>query len=130
MMAAFMDFGLIATGLIPVFLLFRAAGGNFVPGLAGLTVYAAVTCLVTLFYKALWLLAERDSPGMTWTRLRLVNFDNQTPTRKQRACRLAGACLSVVSAGLGLIWALADQENLTWHDHISKTFPTPWIDTD
>jgi hypothetical protein len=23
-----------------------------------------------------------------------------------------------------LFWALVDEENLTWHDHISKTFPT------
>ena len=33
---------------------------------------------------------------------------------------------SLLSAcpGLGLVWALVDEENLTWHDHISKTFPT------
>src|SRR6202041_3046551 len=30
-----------------------------------------------------------------------------------------------LSGGLGLVWALVDEENLTWHDHISKTFPTP-----
>jgi len=23
------------------------------------------------------------------------------------------------------LWALADEENLTWQDHISRTFPTP-----
>jgi hypothetical protein len=23
-----------------------------------------------------------------------------------------------------LVWALVDEESLTWHDHISKTFPT------
>ena len=28
------------------------------------------------------------------------------------------------SAGLGLLWSLADEESLTWHDHMSKTFPT------
>jgi len=27
--------------------------------------------------------------------------------------------LSMASAGLGLVWALVDEENLTWHDHIS-----------
>ena len=30
-----------------------------------------------------------------------------------------------IFGGLGLVWALVDEENLTWHDHISKTFPTP-----
>ncbi|MCW5977211.1 MAG: RDD family protein [Bryobacteraceae bacterium] len=120
-----MDLGLVSGGLIPVFLFFRAAGGELLLGKAEMAVYIAVACLVAFFYKALWLLADRDSPGMVWTSLRLVNFDNQPPTRKQRVCRLAGACLSFASAGLGLIWALADQEKLTWHDHISKTFPTP-----
>jgi hypothetical protein len=26
---------------------------------------------------------------------------------------------------LGIVWALLDEEHLTWHDHISKVFPTP-----
>jgi len=25
----------------------------------------------------------------------------------------------------GLLWSLADEESLAWHDHISRTFPTP-----
>jgi hypothetical protein len=39
--------------------------------------------------------------------------------------RQLASVLSLISAGLGLVWALVDEENLTWHDHISKTFPTP-----
>jgi hypothetical protein len=27
---------------------------------------------------------------------------------------------------LGMLWALVDEEALTWHDHMSKTFPTPY----
>jgi len=38
--------------------------------------------------------------------------------------RFAATWLSFCSGGLGLLWAVADEENLTWHDHISKTFPT------
>lgn len=127
-MAAFMDMGLVVMGLIPVFMFFRAAGGDLFPSKMAMPIHIAVAALVAFFYKALWLLAEKDSPGMIWVNLRLVNFDNQPPTRRQRAWRFAGACLSVASAGLGLIWALADEEKLTWHDHISKTFPTPWIE--
>jgi hypothetical protein len=33
--------------------------------------------------------------------------------------------IAVVSAGMGLIWALLDEERLAWHDHMSGTFPTP-----
>ncbi len=86
---------------------------------------AGVGATVLIFYKALWCLADADSPGMRWTRLRLLNFDGRPPTRGERVLRLLAGCLSVLSAGLGLLWALVDEETLSWHDHISKTFPTP-----
>jgi hypothetical protein len=61
---------------------------------------------------------------MCWTQLQLVNFDGRRPERDQRLERLFASCLSVAAAFLGIIWALVDEECLTWHDHISKTFPT------
>jgi uncharacterized RDD family membrane protein YckC len=79
-----------------------------------------------LLYKVMWCLADGDSPGMRWTHQRLVNFDGQRPDREQRLRRVASASLSLMAAGLGIVWALVDEESLTWHDHISKTFPTPY----
>jgi uncharacterized RDD family membrane protein YckC len=82
--------------------------------------------VVTFFYKLLFCLANGDSPGMRWTRLALVTFDGQRPTRTQRMHRLTSGVLSFCAAGLGFLWALVDEETLTWHDHISRTFPTPY----
>ena len=62
---------------------------------------------------------------MRWTSLALINFDGQAPTRKQRLARTASGFLSLAAGGLGLVWSLVDEETLTWHDHISKTFLTP-----
>jgi uncharacterized RDD family membrane protein YckC len=56
--------------------------------------------------------------------LRFINFDGSPIDRRERAIRFAAACLSFFSAGLGVLWSLADEEGLTWHDHMSKTFPT------
>jgi hypothetical protein len=53
-----------------------------------------------------------------------VNFDGQRPTQRERLQRFAWSAVSVLPAGLGLLWALVDEENLTWHDHSSKTFLT------
>ena len=39
--------------------------------------------------------------------------------------RTIGACVSVIAVGIGFAWALVDEERLTWHDYISKTFPSP-----
>jgi hypothetical protein len=33
----------------------------------------------------------------------------------------------LIAGGLGIVWILVDEEQLAWHDHISKTFPTPDI---
>ena len=42
----------------------------------------------------------------------------------RRYQRLLGSMISVLAGGMGLIWVFLDQDCLTWHDHISSTFPT------
>jgi len=56
--------------------------------------------------------------------LELVDFDGKAPRREQRFGRLFGSALSLLAAGIGMIWLLVDEERLTWHDHMSGTFPT------
>jgi uncharacterized RDD family membrane protein YckC len=61
---------------------------------------------------------------MRWAQLRLSTFDGFPPDRWQRMVRFVASCLSRCTL-LGLLWSLADEESLAWHDHISRTFPTP-----
>jgi uncharacterized RDD family membrane protein YckC len=86
--------------------------------------YGVGIAAMVLLYRLLWCVAEMDSIGMRACGLKLLNFDGGVPDRRQRLSRLAASLISVSPAGLGLLWALADEEKLTWHDHISKTFPT------
>jgi len=83
--------------------------------------------LMVMLYRLLWCIAEMDSIGMRACGLKLLNFDGELPDRRQRLIRFAASLISVSAAGLGLLWALADEEKLTWHDHMSKTFPTPTV---
>jgi uncharacterized RDD family membrane protein YckC len=83
-----------------------------------------VVAVLALFYRFLWGIADGDTPGMRFAGLRLVDFDGRKPAREARLLRQAAGLLSLGSLGLGLVWALVDEESLTWHDHISKTFPT------
>ncbi|MBV8843311.1 MAG: RDD family protein [Bryobacterales bacterium] len=124
-MAAAVDISvvLIALGIFGVILFF--CGGDISVTRHTTPYFLAVISLTSLFYRLLWTLGNGDSPGMRFAGLRLVDFDGRKPTREQRLRRQLVSLLSVISAGLGLAWALVDEENLTWHDHISKTFPTP-----
>jgi len=133
LMAAACDGGIILLGMT-LFLgafygcisLLGGAGAQFAINKQTLPLLAGIAVVFALLYNTLWALGNQDTAGMAWTRLRLVNFDGQKPDREQRLYRLASGCLSLMAAGLGLLWALVDEESLTWHDHMSKTFPTPY----
>ena len=79
---------------------------------------------VTVFYGVIWMFAGRETAGMRVAGLELITFDNSPLDPTTRLIRVATTWLSIGSAGLGVIWAIADEEKLTWQDHISKSFPT------
>jgi uncharacterized RDD family membrane protein YckC len=124
-MAAALDASIVVMALAIFGIVFRLAGGAFVLNARTAPMFVGVAAGVVIFYRLLWCLANGDTAGQKWTRLRLVNFDGQTPTRAQRFYRTASGFLSLMAGGIGLLWGLVDEETLTWHDHISKTFPTP-----
>jgi uncharacterized RDD family membrane protein YckC len=120
--AAFLDFSMISIALCLLLLplVFTPAGDLLT--MEALPVVITAALLLGFAYKMLWVMLETDSPGMRWSSVRVLNFDGQRPSREQRVARLFAGALSFLAAGLGLVWALADEESLTWHDHISKTF--------
>jgi len=124
-MAAAADASMIAIAVCSFLTIFYFSGGRIAITKPSLFLFAGVIGVVSILYRVLWCLGNGDTPGMQFAGLRLVNFDGRLPDRKQRMIRLAVSLLSLASAGLGLVWSLVDEESLTWHDHISKTFPSP-----
>ena len=88
-------------------------------------VLAAGSVMIGLIYHSAFLAFRAETPGMRFAGLRLVDFDGRRTSEAQMQMRILGAFVSVLPAGLGLLWALVDEESLTWQDHISHTFPTP-----
>ncbi|HYP06278.1 MAG TPA: RDD family protein, partial [Bryobacteraceae bacterium] len=124
-MAAAIDMAMAAAALAVFLATFRAAGAEFDLTKATAPYYIAAAVLISLFYRVLFCIANIDTPGVCWTGLRVVDFDGRTPSRRQRWFRLLGGFVSAIAAGIGLLWAMVDEERLTWHDRISNTFPTP-----
>ncbi len=105
------------------------AGFAYVGGLEALDKHSipfliAALITVPIFYKAMWAFMNRDSYGTKAAGLIIVDFDGNPPSQSRRYHRLLGSFVSVLAAGIGLVWALVDEDSLTWHDHISSTFPT------
>jgi uncharacterized RDD family membrane protein YckC len=113
---------MIASGLFLA--IFVLSGGDIVISKQSIPMLLCLAAVLGFFYRALFCMANGDTPGMRFAGLKLVDFDGRPPDRDQRGLRQVASVLSLLSAGLGLVWALVDEENLTWHDHISKTFPT------
>lgn len=79
---------------------------------------------ILFFYWIFYLRYVGETAGMTWMRLRIVSVDGQAPSDLQKWGRAVGTILSCCAAGLGFLWALADEEKLTWHDRMSQTYVT------
>ena len=124
MVAAAVDGAAILAGTLMALGVYVSRGGEIQVGSGALMAFAAVFAVVSILYRALWCLADGDSPGMQLMGLRLLHFDGRGPERRERIIRQAASVLSLGAAGVGIAWATVDDESLTWHDHISKTFPT------
>ncbi len=80
--------------------------------------------LLAFLYGMVFLWLAGATPAMKWMGLRLVNFDGMPARPRQRFWRLIGAIVSAGSFFLGFLWVAVDEERLSWHDRISKTFLT------
>jgi uncharacterized RDD family membrane protein YckC len=122
--AGALDWAMALIGYTLFLAAFFAMGGEFTWNRINLMVFAGSLLLVGFTYGLTWALLGADSAGMRWAGLRLTTFDGFPLERKQRILRFAGSCLSLCTV-VGQLWCLADEESLTWQDHISGTFPTP-----
>jgi uncharacterized RDD family membrane protein YckC len=125
LLAAGIDAGIVFASLGVFAGVFFFAGGHWEQNPAAWAAGAVIAALITMVYQLFWALSNGDSAGLRIAELELVNFDGRRPDRGERLARILASWLSFLPGGLGLFWSLVDEETLTWHDHISKTFPTP-----
>jgi uncharacterized RDD family membrane protein YckC len=122
--ASALDWSMVTLGYALFLLGFYLLGGQFILTKSNVTVFSGMFLMVGFTYGLLFAWTGAETPGMHWTQMRLTTFDGFPPDRRQRLVRFGASCLSRCTQ-LGLLWSLADEESLAWHDHISRTFPTP-----
>ncbi len=120
--AALLDFVLVLVALGVFVAVFYLFGGPVMTDPDGLRALAFACFAITGFYWVFYIRYIGETAGMTWVGLRLVSFDGRPPTEGQRRTRAFGTILSTAAGGIGFAWSVADDEQLTWHDRMSKTF--------
>ena len=121
-LAAIVDFALVSIAFLTVAILV-AIKASVLPTLHEAEIGGALVFTAIAFvYLAISYMLARATPGMKYALLSLRTFDGQPPTREQRCRRLGALAVSMLPVGLGAIWALFDEQHLSWHDRWSGTY--------
>jgi uncharacterized RDD family membrane protein YckC len=122
MMALVVDGALIAGSLLAAAFM-AASRTRVLPGVHATEIGLGVgLLLVAAMYEAFFFTLGRATPGMKYAKIRLATFDGQVPPRAQRCRRLVALLVSVLPVGLGVAWSLFDEDHLSWHDRLSRTY--------
>ncbi|HKV61675.1 MAG TPA: RDD family protein [Candidatus Acidoferrum sp.] len=120
-LAALVDFCCLLFAYGGFLMLFGSLGGQFTLSKLNAAVYTATFAIVYLQYFALFTIFGGTTPGMMARGLQVVSFSGESPTPRQMLLRSAGYILSAGTFFLGFLWAMWDEDELTWHDRFSGT---------
>jgi len=81
-----------------------------------------IAIVIGVLYQVFFLTVAKSTPGMRWAQISFCTFDDEIPSREQMRERLKAMAVSLFPVGLGLLWAIFDEDNLTWHDRRSRTY--------
>jgi uncharacterized RDD family membrane protein YckC len=105
--------------------LFGSLGGQFTLSKLSAAVCIATFVIVYLQYFALFTVFGGTTPGMMLRGLQVVSFSGEPPAARQMLWRSVGYMLSAGTFFMGFLWAMWDEDGLTWHDRLSHTYLCP-----
>ena len=121
-LAAVVDGTLIA-GVFLAAALVAAYYMRELPGIKEIEIGSAAALLgIGALYQAFFLMLAEATPGMKYAHISYYTFDGRRAGRAQRRHRLGALLLSVAPLGLGVAWAIFDEDHLSWHDRLSRTY--------
>jgi uncharacterized RDD family membrane protein YckC len=122
LMAGIVDVALVMTAFLLFVLVFVASTAHPPLGKPALVAAGALLAAFFILYQWLFFTYADGTPGMRYAKIALCTFEDENPTRQQMRRRIVALLLSALPVGLGFVWALFDDDRMTWHDRISRTY--------
>lgn len=122
LMAAAVDALLVLGGFVAFTAVFARITGPVAAGLPLAVAAIAVIALLFLGYQMLFFTLSDQTPGMRYARIGLCTFSDENPTRRAMRKRVLAQVVAAAPMGLGLLWALLDEDKLGWHDRLSQMY--------
>jgi len=91
------------------------------------TATAALLAVFWIGYQYLLLVHAGTTPGLGLARLQLSRFDGAPVPQRLRRWRVLASALSGLSLALGYAWCFLDEDELCWHDRITRTYMAPRV---
>jgi len=120
--AALIDAACLAFAYGAFLTLFGSLGGHFTFSKLSAAVCFFTFAFVYVQYFGLFTIFGGTTPGMMVRGLYVASFTGDLPTPGQFLLRACGYMLSAGTLFLGFFWATWDEDELTWHDRISRTY--------
>ncbi len=120
--ALLIDIGCLAFAYGGFLALFGSLGGHLTLDKLSATVCFFTFAFVYLQYFGLFTVFGGSTPGMMVAGLQVASFTGDVPTPRQYLLRAVGYILSAGTCFLGFLWVLWDEDGLTWHDRLSRTY--------
>ena len=121
-MAALVDGALSFAGFLIFVFVFSSCTAH--PPAGRTAIVAALLAFLVTFVAYQWLFFRfgESTPGMMYAGIALCTLDDDNPTRPAMQRRVGALLLSALPLGMGLLWAVFDEDHLGWHDRISGTY--------
>ena len=121
-MAFAVDFAAVTAGFMGFLVVFVASTPHLPTGLTAAALAGVVYVALWVLYQMLFFSLSGATAGMLYAHIALCTFDDQNPTRPALQRRLAAWWMSLLPLGIGFLWCFVDEDNLCWHDRITRTY--------
>lgn len=123
--AAAVDGVVVATALAIFGYIFLRFNSSLPQMRAVVEMAAALMGILWIAYQSAFLIFCGTTPGLRAARMKIARFDGSPVPRTLRRWRVLASLLSCVSLGLGYAWCFFDEDQLCWHDRLTKTHLAP-----
>jgi uncharacterized RDD family membrane protein YckC len=123
--ATFVDASIVLAGVLIFASIFWRITSSIPPLRAGAAMAIATAVVFWSSFQYFLIVHCGTTPGLKIARLRLSHFDGTSVPRQRRRWRVLASALCGVSLGLGYAWCFLDEDQLCWHDRITRTYIAP-----
>jgi hypothetical protein len=123
--AAVVDAAIVGSALALFGYIFLRISGDYDGWRHPNLIVGIIPALFWFAYQYLFTVHAKRTPGTAVARMKLQTFSGESAPRTLRRCRILTSVLSALSLGLGYAWCFLDEDQLCWHDRITRTYLAP-----